>query len=397
MRHGLVAGILLVLLGPALLSVAAQEAPRITSDQVVSTIDAAQRALAAREAAAAQGAPRLTGDEVVSKLDTAQQDLVARAASLPGSSLLATSQHLAAIAADLRKTLGKDAAKPVDLIGLDAKGSAYRANALVLRTRAYLETAKSCSDSDARAMADALAATVDAVNAVHGGSKTQPIIDGVETADHRPLFVLRNSSKDIGFALVGANLFDAQCENPLVTATDAKGKLQAVQPAVTGLQPGRIELKLADASTLSSGSYVLHVASKRKAFLVGCTSQPEAVAAVQVAAAGKISVSYAVAATCQVGAADQVMPPVTGTFPDLSGTGTVSRQVEIGNCANPVSYAITAKTTFADGHVESVGPISQIASAGISAGLPGGYSLSWDPSVRQLFVRPPSGTCKGVY
>jgi hypothetical protein len=346
---------------------------------------------------AAQDAPRLTGEEVINKLDAAQHELAARAASLPGSSLASTSQHLAAMAEALRKALGKDAAKPVDLIGADGKASAYRANALVQRTRAYLDTAKSCSDSDARAMADALAAMVNAVDAVRGASKVQPVIDGVETADHRPLFVLRNSSKNIAFALVGENLFDAQCENPLVTATDAKGKLQTIQPTVTGLQPGRIELKLADVSALGSGSYVLHLVSKRKAFLVGCSTQPEAVAAVQVAAAGKMSVSYAVTATCRSGGADQSLPPVSGTLADLSGTGTVSRQVDIGNCANPVSYAITAKTTFADGHVESIGPISQIASAGISAGLPGGYSMSWDPSVHQLFVRPPSGTCKGVY
>lgn len=345
----------------------------------------------------AQDAPRLTGDELIAKLDAAQHDLATRAASLPGSSLSSTSQHLAAMADALRKTLGKNASKPIDIIGADDKASAYRANALVQRTRAYLETARNCFDSDARAMADALAAMVDAVTVVHGASKTQPVIDAVETADHRPLFVLRNSSKDIAFALVGENLFDAQCENPLVTATDAKGTLQSIQPAVTGLQPGRIELKLADASALASGSYVLHVVSKRKAFLVGCTTQPEAVAAVQVAAAGKVSVSYAVTATCRSGGADHSMPPVGGTLADLSGTGTVSRQVEIGNCENPVSYAITAKTTFADGHVESIGPISQIASAGISAGLPGGYSLSWDPSVRQLFVRPPNGTCKGIY
>ena len=52
---------------------------------------------------------------------------------------------------------------------------------------------------------------------------------------------------------------------------------------------------------------------------------------------------------------------------------------------------------FGDGHAVSVGPISQIASAGITAGLPGGLSLSWDPSVRQLFLRPGAASCKGVY
>jgi hypothetical protein len=53
--------------------------------------------------------------------------------------------------------------------------------------------------------------------------------------------------------------------------------------------------------------------------------------------------------------------------------------------------------TFGDGHSSTVGPISQIASAGITAGLPGGLSLSWDPSVHQLVVRPAASSCKGVY
>jgi hypothetical protein len=343
--------------------------------------------------AAAQIAPRLTGSAVIDQLETAQHDLAARAAALPHSSLAATSQRLGSLADALRKTLGSDAGKPIDIIAADAKASAYRASAAAQRAQAYLDASKGCPDADADAMADALAKTVELLAAGGSSSKVQPIINGVETQDHRPLFVLRSGSKDTVFALVGANLFDAQCEDPVVSATDAQGKPQSVQPSVTGVLPNRIELKLPAGSQLQSGSYVLHVMSKRKAFLVGCAAQPEALAAVEVATPAKVSVSYVLTATCQSG----VMPPVTGTMPDFAGSGAVSQSIAPDGCANPVSYAITAKVTFGDGHSASVGPFSQIASAGITAGLPGGLSLSWDPSVRQLFVRPSTSTCKGVY
>ena len=347
--------------------------------------------------AAAQIAPRLTGSTVIEQLETAQRDLSARAAGLPHSSLGATSQRLASLADALRKTLGGDVGKPIDIIATDAKGSAYRAYAAAQRTQAYLDASKGCLDADASAMADALAKTVDVLAAGGASSKLQPVIDGVETQDHRPLFVLRNGSKNTAFALTGANLFDAQCEDPVVTATDGQGKPQSVQPGVTGVSPSRIELKLPDSSQLQPGSYVLHVMSKRKAFLVGCAAQPEALAVVQVAAPVKVSVSYGLTATCQSGNGQQVMPQVTGTMPDFAGSGAVSQSIAMPGCTNPVSYAITAKVTFGDGHSTSVGPFSQIASAGITAGLPGGLSLSWDPSVRQLFVRPSASTCKGVY
>jgi hypothetical protein len=347
--------------------------------------------------ATAQIAPRLTGSAVIDQLETAQHDLAARAAGLPHSSLRATSQRLASVADGLRKTLGSDAGKPIDLIAADAKASAYRASAAAQRAQAYLDASKGCSDDDANAMAEALAKTVELLAAGGGSSKMQPVINGVETQDHRQLFVLRSGSKDTAFALVGVNLFDAQCEDPVVTATDAQGKPQSVQPSVTGVLPNRVELKLPAGSQLQSGSYVLHVMSKRKAFLVGCAAQPEALAAVQVATPAKVSVSYALTATCQSGKGEQVMPPIAGTMPDFAGGGAVSQNIAMDGCANPVSYAITAKVTFGDGHSASVGPFSQIASAGITAGLPGGLSLSWDPSVRQIFVRPSASTCKGVY
>lgn len=345
--------------------------------------------------ASAQIAPRLTGSAVIGQLESARHDLAARAASLPHSSLAATSERLGKLADALRKSLGNDAEKPIDTLGKDAKGSAYRASALVQRARAFLDATSGCLDADVEAMAEALATTVRLVADEGGSSKMQPVINGVETLDHRPLFVL-HGGKGPAFALVGVNLFDAQCESPVVTATDGQGKLRSVQPDVTGVLPNRIELKLPDGAAVASGSYVLHVVAKHKAFLVGCSAQPPTIAAVQVAPSAKVSVSYGVAATCRAGSADRRLPPVTGTMPDLAG-GTVVQQVAIDGCAEPVSYAITAKVTFGDGHSVAVGPITQVASAGITAGLPAGLSLSWDPSVRQIFVRPSAITCKGVY
>lgn len=345
----------------------------------------------------AQIAPRLTGEAVLAQLDTAQHDLAARAASLPNSSLAATSERLAQLAAALRKALGNDAGKPIDIIGADAKASAYRASAAVQRTQAYLDATKGCLTADATTMAAALATTVDLLAGESGSSKTQPVINGVETLDHRQLFVLGNSSKEVAFALVGMNLVDTQCEDPVVSATDRQGKRLVMQPSVTGVSPSRIELKLANSADLPSGSYVLHVQSKHKAFLVGCTAQPEAVAVVQVAPPVKAAVSYGLTATCRVNGVEHAMPPVTGTLPDLAGGNAVSQQIATNGCSDPVSYAITATVTFSDGHSASIGPISQIASAGITAGLQGGYSLSWDPSVHQIFVRASPSTCKGIY
>jgi len=347
--------------------------------------------------AAAQLAPRATGESVMADLETARQELAARAASLPRSSLATTAGRMDSLIVALRKSLGKDAAKPIDLLDADAKADAYRARAVLLRTQAYLDAGKACLDSDAEAMAGALSSTVELALAGSGSSKQPPVINGVETEDHRPLFVLRDSRRGAVFALDGANLLDAQCEDPVVTATDGQGQRHSVQPIVTGVSPGRIELKLPDDSVLSPGSYVLRVASKRKVLLMGCVAQPEAVAAVQVAPVAKASVDYSLVATCRTPAGEQALPAVSGKMPDPGAGGTASQGIVIDGCDNPVSYAITARVAFGDEPAVPVGPFSQIATAGITAGLPGGLTLSWDPMVRQLFVRPAVSTCKGVY
>lgn len=349
--------------------------------------------------AAPQIAPRLTGAIIMTRLEAVQRELASRATGLPPSSLAATNQRLADIGDRLRKSLGRDMTRPVDTLGDDAKAEAYRAEAVVQRAQAFLAASKGCLDADVAAMADALAKTVELEAASSGASKLQPVINGVETLDRRPLFVLHGGGKPVAFALTGENLFDAQCASPTVTATDAQGQPQRVQPQLTGVLPNRIELKLPDGQPLQPGSYVLHVAPKRKAFLVGCTTQPETIAVVQVAPATQVSVGYALTETCPAphGGEGQAMPPITGTMPDGAGDATVSRYVKVSGCADPLSYTISATVKFGDGHSATVGPISQIASAGITAGLPGGLALSWDPSVHQLVVRPAASSCKGVY
>lgn len=354
-------------------------------------------ALGLAGSAVAQIAPRPTGTAVIAELEAAQKSLAVRAAGLPGSSLPATSQQLTQLVDSLRKALGNDADKPLDIIGKDAKSIAYRASAAAQRTQAYLDATHGCLGADAIAMGQALAATVNLLASASGSSANQPVVDAVETQDHRPLFLLRNSGQGVAFALTGANLFDAQCPDPLVSATNGQGKPQAVQPIVTGVLPNRIELKLPATGQLEPGSYVLHVATRHKAFLVGCTVQPEAIAAVQVAPPAKVSVAYALTAICHAGGGDHALPPVTGSFPDANAAGATPQRIVVNGCSDPVGYAITATVAFADGHSESVGPFSQIASAGITAGLPGGFALSWDPSVHELFVHASAGKCKGAY
>ncbi|THD04852.1 hypothetical protein [Rhodanobacter lindaniclasticus] len=345
-----------------------------------------------------QIAPRLTGELIGAQLDAAQHDLAARATESSGSSLAATSRKLGDLGRDLRKALGKDMAKPIDTLGNDEKAQAYRAEAVVQRAQAFLEASKGCLGQDVIAMADALARTVALKATASGGSKLPPVINGVETLDRRPLFVLHGDGTGAAFALTGENLFDAQCASPVVSATDAQGKSQAVQPEVTGVLPNRIELKL-PAGPLPSGSYVLNVVAQRKVFLLGCTAQPPASAVLEVAPAPKVSVSYSVTQTCPApgGGQGRALPAITGDMPVGTGKGTVAKYVAVNGCADPLSYAISATVTFGDGHSSTVGPISQIASAGITAGLPGGLSLSWDPSVHQLVVRPAASSCKGVY
>jgi hypothetical protein len=351
--------------------------------------------------AGAQLAPRVTGETVIAQLDSAQRDLAAKAQASADPQLAATSDQLAQMARDLRATLtGTDATRPVDIIDARAQAKARRAQAAAQRTRAYLDISGGCLGGDAGALADALAATVKRLaEAADSSKEAQPVIDAVETLDHQPLFALHPGDKPLAFALVGANLSDAQCADPRITATDGQGVPLAVQPVITGISPARIELKLPPSQMLDPGSYVLHVVPKRKAFLVGCTVQPEAVAVVQIAKPLRLSVDYTLTATCAADrGVEKSVPLDAGSLPDIRAYGsTVSRQIDTTACGDPLSYAVSATVRRADGSSASVGPIVQSANASITAGLPGGLSLSWNPSIHTMFVRSGANTCKGVH
>jgi hypothetical protein len=343
--------------------------------------------------ARAQIAPRLTGEAVIAKLDTARQDLATRAAAVHDDRLIATSTRLGAMADALRKSLGDKASQPIDIIDDSRRVAVLRADAAVQRTRAYLDSAQACPGSDAKAMADGLATTIDQLATASGSSKATPVISGVETIDHRPVFALHPGNTPIALALAGTNLSDAQCADPQVSMTDEHGKLLGTQPVITGVLPTRIELKLPDGAGNTAGALLLHVVTKHKSFLMGCSAQPEAVTALQVAQPLRVSVAYTLTATCGGNSV-----PVSGSLPDIVSYGaTSSHQVELAGCNDPSRYAISAKVAFGDGNSASVGPVEQSAVADITLGLPAGLTLSWSPSTRTVFVRTAANVCKGVY
>ncbi|GGA38633.1 hypothetical protein [Dyella nitratireducens] len=344
--------------------------------------------------ALAQIAPRLTGEAVIARLNTAKQDVATRASNTHDDRLAAVSTQLGEMADALRKTLGDKASQPADIMDDSRRAAVLRGDAAVQRTRAYLDAAPSCPGSDAKALTDALATTIDKLGKTSSSSKATPVINSVETIDNRPVFALHPGTTPVALALVGTNLSDPQCVDPQITATDEKGKLLDAQPVITGVLPTRIELKFPDGAGSKPGALVLHVVPKHKAFLMGCSAQPEATTALQVTASMRVSVSYNLTTTC--GSGQSI--PSSGSLPDITAYGaTSSRQVDVAACPDPSRYAISAKVTFGDGNSASVGPVEQTAAADITMGLPAGFTLSWSPSTRTVFVRSAANVCKGVY
>lgn len=349
---------------------------------------------AAASYAQAQIAPRLTGEAAVARVDTVRQELATRAAAAHDERLGKAAEQLGALADTVRKTLGDKLSQPADILDDSKRIAVLRADAAAQRTRSYLDAAPGCPGSDAKAMAAGLAASIDKLAAASGSSKAAPVISSVETLDHRPLFALHPGSTPIAFALVGSNLADPQCADPQVSVTDEHGKLLGAQPMITGVLPTRIELKWPDGVANTPGAYVLHVVPKHKSFLMGCSAQPEATAALQITPPLRVSVSYELTATCSNG----TRVPTSGSLPDITAYGTnSSRQVEPAGCPDPSRYAISAKVSFGDGTSASVGPVEQTAAADITMGLPAGFTLSWSPSTRTVFVRSANNVCKGVY
>jgi hypothetical protein len=348
-------------------------------------------------AAAQQVAPRLTGDLVVADLAKAQQAVQARADDSHDAALQAVAAKLQSMAARLRETLGDDASQPVATIDKDARDAAMRADAAAKRVQAWLDaSAVTCTRDEAQAMLAVLTATLDQLSADTASQKAPlPVIDGIETLDQRPLFVLTADDAVPKFVLTGANLVDAQCANPAVTATGPDGKPVGAQPQLVAAQPSRVELQWPGAANLAPGSYVLKLSAERKAFLLGCVSQPPAVAALQVAPAPHFNVSYALIATC----AGQPAPVSLGSATvAIAGRGqTVARTIDASACATPVSYTLTAAARAGNGEETRAGPFTQGPDASITSGLGNGLTLSWDPALHQLVVRSGQRTCKGVY
>ena len=338
--------------------------------------------LAALAASAQQVAPRLTGAMVIADLAKVQQAVKARGDGTQDADLQAVDGQLQRMGANLRKMLGD---------------AAIRAEAAAKRVQAWLDaSATACTRDETGAMLAALTATLEQLSADTSSQKAPlPVIDGVETLDQRPLFVLGKQDAVPKFVLTGANLVDAQCANPEVTVVGADGKLVGTQPQLVAAQPGRVELQWPGAANLAPGAYTLRLAAERKGFLFGCTSQPPAVAVLQVAPQQHFKVSYALIATCEGQSA-----PVSLASATVSITGrdqTVTRSVDVSACGTPASYTLTAAAGEAPGQETKMGPVTQGPDAGITSGLGNGLTISWDPSLHQLLVRSGTRTCKGVY
>ena len=353
----------------------------------------------ASASAPAQLAPRLSAQVAIDELTTAQTALQPPAGAAANASLTSVKHQLNNMAQALRNTMGSDAVKPVEMVGDALRANIVRAHAAAARVGAYVTASAKCQGSDVAAMQSALADGIALLASANGAAKQVPVIDGVETMEHQPLFAVHQGSGPLAFALVGANLADAQCADPQVSATDAGGRALPTQPTLSGASPARIELRWPDAGSLPAGSVVFHVSAQHKAFLIGCTALPQASAVIQVVAVPRVEVSYSLDAVCAGGAAATgVVSLGQGKLPALVGQGaTVSLPVNTSACVTPQSYRLSATVTRSDGSQATVGPFTQSAQASITAGLPGGLTLSWKPEVQTLFVSSGVAVCQGVH
>lgn len=347
--------------------------------------------LALAAPAAAQLPPRLTAGSVADQLDAARQRLGGQPAAA------ATAQQLQALAQNLRGALASQLAQPLTALDDRARGLVLRAHAAARLATDFADSTEGCREGEAATMAKALALSVrQLAQAPAEGKPMQATIDRVESADHAALFALHTKEKPVALALVGSELHDPQCPDPRLTATDANGTPLPEQPRITGVLPTRIEFEWPGTAALAAGSYVLHARPQHKAFLVGCSAQPEATVSVQVVPAPKFTVGYSLDAVCGR-TAPRTVPLGKGTLPPLDGYGaTVTQAIDTSACVDPVAYRLSATVAYADGASATAGPFEQSADANATVGLPGGLSLSWDPAVRQLFVRSGAPTCKGV-
>jgi len=106
-----------------------------------------------------------------------------------------------------------------------------------------------------------------------------------------------------------------------------------------------------------------------------------------------VVIDYTLSATCR---GQGQLTLGHGSLPAIAKQGvTVSQPIDAAACANPESYTISATAHFGDGDQATVGPVTQPADAGITAGLPGGLTLSWNPAIHSLFARAEANMCRG--
>lgn len=342
-------------------------------------------------------APRLTGAMVIEDLGKAQQAVTTRAQSTHDAKLTAIAAKLGTMAGTLQKDLGDKTGEPTATLGADERDAVVRAGAAAKRVQAWLDASSvACTRDDLDAMLAAVAATLDRLSSDTASQKAPlPVIDGIETLDNRPLFVLR-ADKDVPrFVLTGENLVDAQCANPKVVAVDAQGQPVSQQPQLVAAQATRVEMRWPGLDKLQPGSYTLQLTTQRKAFLIGCTSQPAAVTVMQVAPPLQFTLTYALVATCGGSPAPVSLDSQTLS---IAGRGqTVARTVDTSKCPNPMAYTLTAAARAGNGLDTKMGPVTQGPDASITAGVGNGVTVSWEPSMHQLFVRSGQQGCKGVY
>jgi hypothetical protein len=346
-------------------------------------------ALSLSAPALAQLPPRLTPGSVADQLDAARQRLAGQAGTT------AVMQQLQSIGQALRTNLAENLAQPLTALDDRDRGLVLRAHAAARLADDFADATRGCREGESAAMAQALALSVQHLAQAPAEAKPmQAAIERVEAKDQPALFALRAAVKPVALALVGSELSDPQCPDPQLTATDANGALLPVQPRITGVAPNRVELAWGTAG-LTPGAYLLHVRPQHKAFLVGCSAQPEAAVALQLLPPARFTVGYAIEGTCGRDA-PRTVALGKGTLP-LDGYGaTVAQAVDTSACADPVAYRVSATVGYADGASATAGPFEQNADANLTVGLPGGLTLNWNPAVRQLFVRSGAPMCKGI-
>lgn len=350
--------------------------------------------LACMQGAPAQLAPRLSAQVVLDELAAAREGVAATAP--PGSPLAQVRDALDALATAVRQGAGDDLTRPVELAGDAVRARIVRAHAAAARVRAYADAVEGCQPGDLVAMQQALALGVRQLSADAAGGKVVPVIDSVQTLDNQPVFAHRAAAGPWAIALVGEQLTDLQCADPEVVATDAAGQRLALQPRVTGTSPARVELRWADAAALPVGPVVLQLRTRHKVFLLGCTAVPPAQAVVQLAPPARATVDYALEALCPGPGRDGVVPLGSGALP-LEGAGAAaSAHIDTAACAAPQAYRLHVGVTGGDGHRADAGPFTQPAAAAITAGLPGGLTISWNPAVQTLAVRAAAARCRGM-